>query len=384
MFTVYRNDIPDELFYPKDGEDVSILIGENGSGKSTLLRRLAEYYFLRSNNKVIAIANTIYDKFDIRGVKIEVLKASRGRTLAKRTLKESLRILVNDDGRRFSRVASLLDHVGFSPSIGLAVTGINRDFERIISGASVNDVIKKDLIYIVGQFLSESYRERFIQTVDLYSSGLYDLRNSFLFRIIEHEKLLKSLKVIRDVDVYLSKGGQQFAIANASSGELTMITTFMYITASISDRCVILIDEPENSLHPKWQTEYVRLLMDHFYLYRPKIIIASHSPLIINAAEIFSENISIFRGLHGRFEKIKNEVYNVEELYQSYFGVITPENRYLSQQVVEDMNQLASSEIDLKEYEERLNNMSKSAYSEDQKEVLGDLIKMGRKIQNEK
>ncbi|WP_133559650.1 hypothetical protein [Marinomonas communis] len=44
-------------------KDFTILIGENGGGKTTLLSEVADKY-VRLGRNVIAISNTIHDKYD--------------------------------------------------------------------------------------------------------------------------------------------------------------------------------------------------------------------------------------------------------------------------------------------------------------------------------
>lgn len=44
---------------------------------------------------------------------------------------------------------------------------------------------------------------------------------------------------------------------------------------------IILIDEPETSLHPKWQRKYIRFLLDTFQGLNIQFIIATHSPYIL-------------------------------------------------------------------------------------------------------
>ncbi|MNL06510.1 hypothetical protein D3C87_1271460 [compost metagenome] len=194
------------------------------------------------------------------------------------------------------------------------------------------------------------------------------------------EKELKELKIVKGIDVFLCRKREMLPVSSASSGELTVISTILYITSSISTKCVLLIDEPENSLHPKWQTEYVKLVTDLFYRYQPKIVIATHSPLIINAAENISPGIKVFKGTNGRFFDQETESQNVEEMYQDYFNVTTPENRYLSQNIVEKMNLLAAGTMSLAEFEEAINDFRMNSYSDKQKDVLNGILEMGRKI----
>jgi predicted ATPase len=371
--------IPDGLLDESDyGEDVSILLGENGSGKSSLLRKIAEYSPYITPAPTIAIANTIHDKFDLRKPNLRVLRASRGRGIAKQTIKDVLGIVSREGGSRFFNVAKILNHVGFNDYIGIRLKGLrHRNIENQLSTLSVIDS-ERDLI----RSLLRRYADRRpygdeIQRINLYD---YDYYYKEFLGILEKEALLKRSKIFQELEVYLYRSGEPILINQASSGELTMITTFMFIAATIEPRSLILIDEPENSLHPKWQTEYVKLLMDYFHFFRPKVIIATHSPLVINAADIHSEHIKVYKGISGLFERLRSDIQNVEEMYKFYFDVITPKNRLLSEVVVRYLNLLSLGKIDQASYESEINKISDSAYSPEQKEVLLEFIDMGKKV----
>jgi len=53
----------------------------------------------------------------------------------------------------------------------------------------------------------------------------------------------------------------------------------------------LIIDEPETHLHPKWQIEYAKILVALVKKGIP-ILIASHSPYIIQALKVFSEDLN--------------------------------------------------------------------------------------------
>ncbi|MCX2474642.1 ATP-binding protein [Pedobacter sp. MC2016-05] len=362
-------------------EDINILIGENGSGKSTLLNAIARHYIFNTRRKVIALANTIHDKFNFKNPRFEILRASTGKTIAKKTLKSALKLLVENDNKRQSSIAIALRYVNFDPVVGIRVKGIKRNFEQIIDNdAQLTEKAKSDISYCLSRFLRETPYSNDIHRINLHHSDFYDLRDSFLITILIYEKEIKSLKLISDIEVFLFRDRQILPLNSASSGELTLITSLLYIVSSISSHAVILIDEPENSLHPKWQTEYVKLLIDHFYRYEPKIIIATHSPLIINAAEITSSGVTVYKGSNGQFASQFSDSQNVEEIYQDFFNVTTPENRYLSQEIVKLMNLLAAGQIDIVRFELEINDFRRSSYSDDQKEVLDGILEMGQKI----
>lgn len=70
------------------------------------------------------------------------------------------------------------------------------------------------------------------------------------------------------------------AISNLSSGERQILTLFTFLAFSSRAEGIFIVDEPELSLHPKWQHEF----MDAFLGLRPsatQLILATHSPDIV-------------------------------------------------------------------------------------------------------
>ena len=71
-------------------------------------------------------------------------------------------------------------------------------------------------------------------------------------------------------------------LKRASSGQLSMVTAVLALAAVMQDNSLVLIDEPELSLHPEWQVKYISLLLETFSAYRGcHFVIATHSPLVV-------------------------------------------------------------------------------------------------------
>ena len=80
-------------------------------------------------------------------------------------------------------------------------------------------------------------------------------------------------------------GGDKFSIDELSTGEKTLMSKVLYLyLEDIKDK-VILIDEPELSLHPSWQNKVLKIYENFALKNNCQIIIATHSPHIIGSAE---------------------------------------------------------------------------------------------------
>ncbi|HHA2563365.1 AAA family ATPase [Stenotrophomonas maltophilia] len=89
--------------------------------------------------------------------------------------------------------------------------------------------------------------------------------------------------LVRLMDVEVEKYGHGvFSLKRASSGEQCLLVLMLGVAGHIQDHSLILIDEPEISLHPEWQERFIELLQSAFSRYKGcQFVIATHSPQII-------------------------------------------------------------------------------------------------------
>lgn len=74
-------------------------------------------------------------------------------------------------------------------------------------------------------------------------------------------------------------------ITETSSGQQQMLCALFGLATSVSDDCLVLIDEPELSLHPEWQLKFVDALFEIISNFEDThVLIATHSPLVVQRA----------------------------------------------------------------------------------------------------
>lgn len=96
-------------------------------------------------------------------------------------------------------------------------------------------------------------------------------------------KDLQNLNIIKDITLYVYKLGQRYSFEECSSGEKHILFAFLNIARHIQDNSLILIDEPEISLHPNWQMIYITALKRLFCEFSScHFIITSHSPYLVS------------------------------------------------------------------------------------------------------
>jgi predicted ATP-dependent endonuclease of OLD family len=94
-------------------------------------------------------------------------------------------------------------------------------------------------------------------------------------------KELSALDLLSYPEIFVEKEAS-FVLGESSSGEYHLLASILGILAKIEKNSLILIDEPEISLHPNWQIRYVEFLKTIFKHYpNCHFIIASHSHLLV-------------------------------------------------------------------------------------------------------
>ncbi len=223
-----------------------------------------------------------------------------------------------------------------------------------------------------------SFKSKFKNKIT-YTSNLDFSSNESIDYFIQDVIALKTL-VDLEILVYdkigLQKTQNKFSFIQASSGEYHLLTSFIGIFSKIEENSIILIDEPEISLHPNWQMKYMHNLNRIFDTYKScHFIIASHSHFLVSdLREKQSSILKLF--FNNQISKIdarrldwNTYAWSAEQVLIEVFKVPSSRNIYLTelindtlhlmakekltllqeQQVTENKNQLAEFELDLKE-----------------------------------
>ena len=104
-----------------------------------------------------------------------------------------------------------------------------------------------------------------------------------LVKIINNRFLYKEMSISKkDGFVFKAPNGKRVPTANLSSGEQHELVLFYELLFKVKPNSLILIDEPELSLHVVWQQQFLGDLEDITKLTGFDILIATHSPLIIH------------------------------------------------------------------------------------------------------
>lgn len=364
--------------------DYHVIIGPNGSGKSTFLRNSA-LEFIKDNKNVIAICPSMYDKFqNIKGKMFSFTGGRLGKRLVQKNIIELLKKVSKDDLNLLKNVSQTLLYMGFRGEIGIKLKYLNdHALENLRS--SINSEKKYlDIKQAVRRWSSEASVDEIVW-LKVESFSINEISNSIISKLTFFENLLKKHNVISSIEYYLKKGNEPIPLFDASSGELTLLSSVIFICNHIDRNSVIIIDEPETSLHPLWQKEYLSKILDLFHYWQPKIIIATHSPIIVSGVESDHRNIKVKiheLGLNNELI-IDSKSESIEETMWERFKILTPHSSYLTNQITALLNQLSEKKITLKQFKEELNLFKESSYDHKQINAIGGLIDLGEKVSTE-
>lgn len=134
-------------------------------------------------------------------------------------------------------------------------------------GYILNDEDTDDHHFAMHQLIAEFYFSENSFVPD-------ELRNDILFLSENNILIIKHLN--------FNRNGEQVNLNKMSSGEVNIFLMLMKLHSEIENNSIIMIDEPEISLHPAWQNEVIPSLEACFSQYTGcHFIIATHSPQVV-------------------------------------------------------------------------------------------------------
>ena len=365
----------EDLFKYIDENDprFTFLVGTNGSGKTQRLSSLATE-LLDSGHRVIAVANTVFDRRFPRS-RNHPLWASftkqwavlRDRCVFKRAIISSQ----GETSRNSVLIGKALEYTGFNPVIGVHVRlTSNIDYSGLLRLLSEN-MPERDVSGVLRAFdIYKNYaNDRQSAWIDMFGKSMIGPDRRDILILLKYESKLKKMKLLESIAITLEKGNSIYDLSSASSGELSLLATYAYIATNINEGTVILIDEPENSLHPRWQWEYCERLLDQFYLYSPKFVIATHSPHIVQGAQRAKVEVHLMKMNSGETTSAMSPK-SIEGTLYEVFGVLSPANHYLSEKVAFILNEVVQNRQTLADAQAELSELRELSNDPEQREFL--------------
>lgn len=173
-------------------------------------------------------------------------------------------------------------------------------------------------------------------------------------------------------------------VSHMSSGEQSIIRLFSYFAdIPVKENLLVLFDEPENTLHPKWQQNfpiYFKRIIDEIYeIKKTHFIFSTHSPLIIMKSNSLdnSNAVRFYKDNQGKFQsqQITNiNSFSIEEVLLDEFKI-----SYRDQEIELGVNKILSERNDkIMENNDPIYSIEKSFELKDKINELFNSIKSGQ------
>jgi predicted ATPase len=334
-----------------NGSWITVIVGENGTKKSLLLRNIAEDILRpgrKKNNlqvegeisKLITLSGTPLDRFPRLNNRFNSifsyfgLRASNNVAGTGHSEKSLIVALISNRNKLKKRAPQLqmvFGQLGLKPIVRASFQ-ISRRFalyrnlhdayegfkekmaiefikycEYSLANPILNSQSKRDYNAAL-KFVRSDEGEKSLQvvTVDLFknaggitvsTSGNYVKKDTFpiaIWRVLLESGIIDLRKTWFEPseDSLTEWGVENIPGDYLSSGQWSWLCTLGGLAVEVENDSAILIDEPENSLHPAWQRDYIPAIISIVGdLAGCHVILATHSPLIASGLPIASGNV---------------------------------------------------------------------------------------------
>lgn len=144
-------------------------------------------------------------------------------------------------------------------------------------------------------------------------------------------------RALDSASLILRKAGKLLRFSDLSSGEQQIIGTNARLLAEIAPYSLVIVDEPEISLHPAWQMRYVPTLEQALKPFGAvHVLIATHSHFMVSDVETHTASLIVAgAGPRPRFMPFEGDVYgrSPENILYRVFGVATTGNANVEKDV---------------------------------------------------
>ena len=390
-----------ELSFKKDDKilDLIVLAGVNGSGKTTILEAIKDFF----NNKNINFGDIeksnvnlkiFFEDFEKKQIE-EAEKSSIDNYEHKLqdffSALQSYEYNRKNNGEYYSYlIAKFFENppkIIYVPAenkfeeIQTYSTTLSKEYEFI-------NTINSNVIGDIPSYIAT--RRNYLATIeeDLtmkeVTNKVVNEINS-IFNILELDAKLKGFsKDEKTLPIFENSAGEEFDINDLSSGEKQLFLRTLSIKMLEPNNSIILIDEPELSLHPKWQQRIIEVYKKIGE--NNQIIVATHSPHILGS--VSNENIFIlYRNENGKIEtKTGDELDSsygqpVERVLKDIMGLESVRTPKIDRDIQELRKLVDKDKYNTDDFKEKYNNLLEILGSTDEDLFLIDMdVKLKQKV----
>lgn len=340
-------------FKDKDGEILNtiVLIGENGSGKTTLLKSIYESFVDIDESRCKDVGNN----------RLELTPALYTTTV--KLSEEEYGILYPD-------VIWDIESESDAPKVIYMPTEIN--FEKVNKVDNTfnfepyfYNVIDQNMTQNIPSLIATKINKEIFRNRNKTIGEVIDMvceEINSIFSIIDLDVKLVGLSETNETKpIFRNSLGKEFDIRGLSSGEKQLFLRALALKFLNPNNSIILIDEPEISLHPQWQKKIIDVYESIGE--NNQLIIATHSPHIIG--DIESKQLRVIKRDNNEINIDSNE--ELSETYGKNIGDILSNTMKLDSLRNEDITNklnrvyelLNQNEYDTEEFNDIFNYLRK-------------------------
>lgn len=390
-----------ELSFRKDDKilDVIVLAGVNGSGKTTILEAIKDFFYNKYLNfngpeKSNVNLDIFFEDFEKKQIEEaekssidnyehklqDFFSALQSYNLYRKNSNDYYR---NQIAKRFDIPPKII----YVPAenkfeeIQTYSTTLSKEYEFI-------NTINSNVIRDIPSYIAT--RRNYLATIE-EDLTMKEITNKVvneingIFDILELDVKLKGFsKNEKTMPVFENSAGEEFDINDLSSGEKQLFLRTLSIKMLEPKNSIILIDEPELSLHPKWQQKIIEVYKKIGE--NNQIIVATHSPHILGS--VSNENIFIlYRNENGKIEaKTGDELYSsygqpVDRVLKDIMGLKSVRTPKIDRDIQELRKLVDENKYDTEEFKEKYSNLLEILGNTDEDLFLIDMdVKLKQKV----
>lgn len=267
------------------------------------------------------------------------------------------------NNRQRQNICSILDFIGYDHRISLSYSLVMKSIKYGNIKDMISQCVEKDI-----EYKNLSRQEKYKETEQLYnfyktklSLGkmlhIYDItfdKNNISVESSNELKIIYKLKkynFINSSNVIFHKQGCDITSDEMSSGEFAILSTVLSISATTNDsHTLILLDEPELSLHPNWQMTLIDNLDKALANQICHLLIATHSHMLVSDLPMKRSSVIQLEkdekeNLHATAISECTYGWSAEEVLLKVFKTATDRNRYFGERIGKLLEKMGNNSI---------------------------------------
>lgn len=270
----WQNEANFEFKFSQDGlipKRIGVIIGPNGSGKSMTLKKLCDSYLNQSLNRSMP---------KIAKLVAVCIPGDTELTFPAPVENDLVYVRISSPGAKTSQLQNL--------SLGDALYSLCRALRSGDEKEYIRWTIFQRAVAQILPFSSLAFLPKSAVSSNITISEDHVLTFEQLISSSEYSRKSGWQKIDDDLVLGSRQEGGYFPL---SSGQASFVRLAVQLALHITDGTLVLIDEPETHLHPKFISQFMAMLDSVLGATKSIAIIATHSPYVVR--EVVNDQVRI-------------------------------------------------------------------------------------------